>query len=388
MALIKCPECGREVSDKAPACPHCGYPFSSTVEKDDAQTQDKETIVEEKSIKKKKKNRIVRIIIVLCIIVGGIGGGLYYNKIQTKIKEDKKYNTYVDNLTNFGFIAESGEILSCDLLDKITKVWYNSIYKEDSYFTDKYTKDGSGNFWDDFNTSLMMYMFSDSYKADESDIKDCKKKVEELYKKLKDAPNGFEKAVDKAAAVQAAYSSLVDFSLDVEGNYTSVSEDARNKKEEFEKAYTDFKLSIPEKKKIKNENQKYDFRKVQFGMSLDDVVKSEKDNYDLDLESYSYVAAIHDLEFDDELKGDLNYSFDTFRFLSSITLQFSNDISEKQIKNYFKNVYGDDFNGKNLIKVNGKSIELRIFKDDDDDVRAYLDLKDNDTQTNSSEEKE
>lgn len=387
MALIKCPECGREVSDKAPACPHCGYPFSSTVEKDDAQTQDKETIVEEKSIKKKKKNRIVRIIIVLCIIVGGIGGGLYYNKIQTKIKEDKKYNTYVDNLTNFGFIAESGEILSCDLLDKITKVWYNSIYKEDSYFTDKYTKDGSGNFWDDFNTSLMMYMFSDSYKADESDIKDCKKKVEELYKKLKDAPNGFEKAVDKAAAVQAAYSSLVDFSLDVEGNYTSVSEDARNKKEEFEKAYTDFKLSIPEKKKIKNENQKYDFRKVQFGMSLDDVVKSEKDNYDLDLESYSYVAAIHDLEFDDELKGDLNYSFDTFRFLSSITLQFSNDISEKQIKNYFKNVYGDDFNGKNLIKVNGKSIELRIFKDDDD-VRAYLDLKDNDTQTNSSEEKE
>lgn len=249
MALIKCPECGREVSDKAPACPHCGYPFSSTVEKDDAQTQDKETIVEEKSIKKKKKNSIVRIIIVLCIIVGGIGGGLYYNKIQTKIKEDKKYNAYVDNLTNFGFMAESGEILSCDLLDKITKVWYNSIYKEDSYFTDKYTKDGSGNFWDDFNTSLMMYMFSDSYKADESDIKDCKKKVEELYKKLKDAPNGFEKAVDKAAAVQAAYSSLVDFSLDVEGNYTSVSEDVRNKKEEFEKTYTDFKLSIPEKEK-------------------------------------------------------------------------------------------------------------------------------------------
>lgn len=27
MALIKCPECGKEVSDKAPACIHCGYPF-------------------------------------------------------------------------------------------------------------------------------------------------------------------------------------------------------------------------------------------------------------------------------------------------------------------------------------------------------------------------
>lgn len=27
MALIKCPECGREVSDKARSCPGCGHPF-------------------------------------------------------------------------------------------------------------------------------------------------------------------------------------------------------------------------------------------------------------------------------------------------------------------------------------------------------------------------
>ena len=27
MALIKCPECGKEISDKAKACIHCGYPL-------------------------------------------------------------------------------------------------------------------------------------------------------------------------------------------------------------------------------------------------------------------------------------------------------------------------------------------------------------------------
>ncbi len=27
MALIKCPECGKEVSDKAAVCIHCGYPL-------------------------------------------------------------------------------------------------------------------------------------------------------------------------------------------------------------------------------------------------------------------------------------------------------------------------------------------------------------------------
>ena len=29
MALIKCPECGREVSDKAVSCPQCGFPIAS-----------------------------------------------------------------------------------------------------------------------------------------------------------------------------------------------------------------------------------------------------------------------------------------------------------------------------------------------------------------------
>ena len=28
MALIKCPECGKEISDKAASCPHCGNPMA------------------------------------------------------------------------------------------------------------------------------------------------------------------------------------------------------------------------------------------------------------------------------------------------------------------------------------------------------------------------
>ena len=30
MALIKCPECGKEVSDKAQNCIHCGFPINET----------------------------------------------------------------------------------------------------------------------------------------------------------------------------------------------------------------------------------------------------------------------------------------------------------------------------------------------------------------------
>jgi hypothetical protein len=28
MPLINCPECKKQVSDKAPTCPHCGYPIA------------------------------------------------------------------------------------------------------------------------------------------------------------------------------------------------------------------------------------------------------------------------------------------------------------------------------------------------------------------------
>ena len=39
MALIKCPECGKEVSDKAPACIHCGFPLEKSPQKVDVLTQ-------------------------------------------------------------------------------------------------------------------------------------------------------------------------------------------------------------------------------------------------------------------------------------------------------------------------------------------------------------
>ncbi|MDB6040693.1 MAG: Zinc-ribbon protein [Verrucomicrobiales bacterium] len=31
MALIKCPECSNDVSDKASSCPKCGYPIQSAI---------------------------------------------------------------------------------------------------------------------------------------------------------------------------------------------------------------------------------------------------------------------------------------------------------------------------------------------------------------------
>ena len=55
MALIKCPECGKEISDQATACPNCGCPVKqSTTPISNPQTSPKA---------KKKKNMTFSILV-------------------------------------------------------------------------------------------------------------------------------------------------------------------------------------------------------------------------------------------------------------------------------------------------------------------------------------
>ena len=39
MGLIKCPECQHDVSDKAAACPKCGYPIAAYTQSAQPQTE-------------------------------------------------------------------------------------------------------------------------------------------------------------------------------------------------------------------------------------------------------------------------------------------------------------------------------------------------------------
>ncbi|WP_411337184.1 DUF4352 domain-containing protein [Ruminococcus gauvreauii] len=70
MAMINCPECGKEISDKAPACPNCGHPLKKAdpVKSGPAQSAKKP---------KKKGSCIGGLIIVVAVIIviAVVGGG-------------------------------------------------------------------------------------------------------------------------------------------------------------------------------------------------------------------------------------------------------------------------------------------------------------------------
>lgn len=82
MSLIKCPECGKEISDSATACPGCGHPMKKSP---GIESQNKNDLSEryrkmgEKQKKEKKKGGklkwIVIAVIVILIIGSAVGGG-------------------------------------------------------------------------------------------------------------------------------------------------------------------------------------------------------------------------------------------------------------------------------------------------------------------------
>lgn len=71
MALIKCVECGSDISDKAEICLHCGCPIEDSIE---SKRKNKKRMV------KKIVIPIISIIVLGCIVLASIVGIKIYNK--------------------------------------------------------------------------------------------------------------------------------------------------------------------------------------------------------------------------------------------------------------------------------------------------------------------
>ena len=116
MALIKCPECGRDISDKAGRCPHCGYPIDSIKDEIKQSDQIYDSVSEinindtPDSKRKKKIGKKGILGICSCIIIIAIGIGIYmfatadsrnYATAQ-KLYEEGKYEEAMRNFSDLG----------------------------------------------------------------------------------------------------------------------------------------------------------------------------------------------------------------------------------------------------------------------------------------------
>lgn len=143
MALIKCPECGKEVSDKASSCPNCGCPVQK-MEPD--KVENKEYHNQNKSAKiKKEKNggnahqpinkKKIGLICCIPIVIGIIGVGAYLGTANfrnyARAMKDYKNKSYEKAINEFESLGDYKE--SSEMVQKSTYDYAKILYEEEKY---------------------------------------------------------------------------------------------------------------------------------------------------------------------------------------------------------------------------------------------------------------
>lgn len=264
MALITCPECNHQVSDRAASCPHCGYPFAveeSNVMITPINTESNPECRVEVAPSSPNKKRIILISVICAVILAIIGSVIALIVIKDKQdearqqelarqeelakKEAEARTEYIENLNEFVLSALFGGADAEKLCNLTKSVWYDTIYEEYNSETAPYTQT-NGKFHDDFNTSLAKLYSSSSYLKSVADIKDNRNIVDELYKKLLNPDDEFQKCFEEVEALYSAYYDLTKLAISPSGSLKSYSEDLSEFDKEFISHYDKLKLLIPE----------------------------------------------------------------------------------------------------------------------------------------------
>ncbi len=270
MPIINCPECNKEVSDKAPACPNCGFPFAindappmtiaeeiptntdlnnteayepSTVATAVLQTEpDESESNSEESVKKQKISKKTKIIALaatgVVIIIGVLAAILISNaSIQAK---------YLDNMQSARMKMLGGAAISESICNLTRDVWYNTIYEKSDSETDKFTKNGY-KFNEDFNDSISQFYKDVDTKSKIESIEANRDLVASLMKALKNPPSKYEESYEALKDMYYAYYELTELALSPSGNYNTYSENINNTDSEFGQLYDKTGLYIPAK---------------------------------------------------------------------------------------------------------------------------------------------
>lgn len=315
MALIKCPECGREISDRGRACPQCGYPLdefhaSETVQKVEV------TSVKMKPVPKHKKKKACIIggcvLGAVILIVGGIfvansikdnsnyadASFLYesgsYKEAEAAFlslgdykdsaaKADqcriKSKNSYIDRVNSTMYLMLDGASDAETMCNLTAKVWYNCIHEEHDTETDKYTLSTRYNFHDDFNTALGLLFADDEIKNDISDIDQNQADVQTMLKELKNPEAEFEDCYSTLNDLYIEYKGITDLAINPTGSYNTFASGKNEKISAFLEIYAKLEAQIPDKEDVEPPiigDNDY-FRMTRWGMTKEEVQKIEKD---------------------------------------------------------------------------------------------------------------
>lgn len=234
MAMIKCSECGKSISDKASNCPNCGNPI-------DLNGSEKIQKVEISKVNVKPKITKKTIIIIISIItLIAVALGIIYSVNNSKKEADSLLYSTNLGLASSEMLIGAIDAESCGNL--IKSVWYNTIWEEKDEETDKYTRknNGTGSFYDDFNDALSNLFNDEDFKSKQNDIRDSQKKVNSYMKDLKNPPEDMKDAYEALKEYYDAYLELTNLAINPSGNLQTYSNNFNSADTKVSNAYSKF----------------------------------------------------------------------------------------------------------------------------------------------------
>ena len=216
-----CQECGSEIPPQSDACPFCGCPVPPNENESEKWVTQKVEVTSVNLPKMKKKTKVIIIVAILLALVA-IAGVLWGIKIVNEKKAADAASAYSSNLKTISVLMISGAADAESAGNLIKSVWYNAIYEERDSSTDKYTRP-NGYFVDDFNDALGN-LFSDSTFVEKIDgIKNNQDSVEKYIKELRNPPKEFEEAYDAVKDCYDAYLTFTNLVVNPTGSLTTFS---------------------------------------------------------------------------------------------------------------------------------------------------------------------
>lgn len=263
MALIKCSNCGKDVSDKAFECPQCGEKLiekempKRICEECGKELEDEEIVcsrcgcpvTEENNQENSKKNVRFnkRVIAVLTLVIVAIIGVIFVIKnIQKNIAEQERIQISEDYETNLELASSmmlTGAAKAEDVGGLIHDVWYNTIYEESDSETDRYTKT-SGRFNDDFNDSLKTLFADSSFQLKISSIESNQESVKTIMKELTNPPQEYSEAYNALKEYYDAYLEFTNLVINPTGSLQTFTSNFNDSDSAVAKYYEAMKIYI------------------------------------------------------------------------------------------------------------------------------------------------
>lgn len=241
MALIACPECGKEISDKVKTCPHCGYPLVGEPQQEQStSTPQQVEVVLVKVDPKKSKKIIIGVIVAVALIAVCALTVITMNRQ----KEAAARAAYIENLTLARSTMLTGGAQAESLCNLTKSVWYNTIYEKYSFETEPFTKTDD-KYNEDFNDSLAaLYSDSDTISTI-SEIKASQETVAEIMRDLQNPPDDLASCFETVEAMYDVYSNFTSLAISPSGSLQSYSENFRTYDNDFMRLYEKLDTQIP-----------------------------------------------------------------------------------------------------------------------------------------------